>query len=236
MSMNLQVCLPYQPCWFHCPMCVARGHKHNYIFDNLYKKNKRKYLRLLAKAVKSLDKGVSVILTGECDPTQDLEFCKEVIKVVRSVRKDLVIELQTRNYTYGHSGDLLDVDVLSYSVVDAKGYVAAWTFYKDWTIVNRMVILLVKELEPYLDNEHFDTKGFDQITFKTLQYGEDAEANAWVDKNRMSEKGVEKVRNIVREGISIKIDTTCQDGTGRYRIFRSDGKVYNTWEEGRKEQ
>lgn len=231
--MNLQVCLPYQPCWFHCPMCVARGHKHNYIFDNLYESNKRKYLKLLAKAVKKLDKGVSVILTGECDPTQDLDFCKEVIKVVRSVRKDLVIELQTRNYAY--KGEL-DVDVLSYSVVSLRGYQNARQYYKDWTIVNRMVILLVKGLEPYLDNEHFDTKGFDQVTFKTLQYGEDAEANAWIDKFKMSEAGVEAVRGIVREGISIRVDTSCQNAEGRYRIFRSDGKVYNTWEEGRKEQ
>lgn len=32
---NLQVCLPYQPCVYRCPMCVARGHKHEYKFENL---------------------------------------------------------------------------------------------------------------------------------------------------------------------------------------------------------
>ena len=48
--MNLQVCLPYQPCWFNCPMCVARGHKHKYIFDNLYASDKKKYLKALKKA------------------------------------------------------------------------------------------------------------------------------------------------------------------------------------------
>lgn len=229
--MNLQVCVPYQPCVYKCPMCVARGHKHKYIFDNLYKDNKRKYLRLLAKAVRKLDKGVSVILTGECDPTQDIEFCKEVIKVVRKVRKDIRIELQTRNYLY--QGEL-DVDVLSYSIVSLRGYQNARNYYKDWIITNRMVILLVKGLEPYLNNEHFDTKGFDQVTFKTLQYSEDPEVNAWIDKFKMSEEGVEAVRGIVRDGISIRVDTSCQNGEGRYYIFRSDGKTYRTWEEGRK--
>lgn len=232
--MNLQVCVPYQPCLYNCPMCVARGHKHKYIFDNLYGQNKKKYLRLLARAVRRLDKGASVILTGECDPTQDMNFCKDVISVVRKVRKDIRIELQTRNYLYGRDGDYLDLDVLSYSVVSLRGYQNARNYYKDWIITNRMVILLVKGLEPYLDNEHFDTKGFDQVTFKTLQYSEDPEVNAWIDKYKMSEEGVEAVRGIVRDGISIRVDTSCQDGTGRYYIFRSDGKVYKTWEEGRK--
>ena len=29
---------------------------------------------------------------------------------------------------------------------------------------------------------------------------------------------------------SIRLDTTCQNATGRYLIFRSDGMVYDSWE------
>lgn len=229
--MNLQVCLPYQPCWFNCPMCVARGHKHNYIFDNLYKDNKKLYFKKLKDVLKSLDKGVSVILTGECDPTQNLRFCEEVIRLTRKVRPDLIIELQTRNYTYKGG---LDLDVLSYSIVDAKGYGAASTFYKDKKAVNRIVILL-SNWTTFLNNQNFNAKGFKQVTFKVLQPSEDKNVNKWIEQHRLPSNRLEVIKSIKREGVSIKVDENCQSGIGRYYIFRSDGNVYKTWEEGRKE-
>ena len=230
--MNLQVCLPYQPCWFNCPMCIARGHKHKYVFDNLYKSDKKKYLKCLKKAVCDLDKGASVVLTGECDPTQDTQFCQDVISIVRKYRPDLQIELSTRNYTYRGG---LDVDVLSYSIVNEAGYNASSSFYREKDKINRIVILLCDWTEK-LSNKNFDAKGFDQITFKVLQYSEDADVNKWIRKNKLPDKRLDRIRSIVRPGVSIRVDTNCQNGIGRYLIFRSDGNVYSTWEEGRKEE
>lgn len=226
--MNLQVCLPYQPCWFNCPMCVARGHKHKYVFDNLYKEDKEAYLANLKDAVMSLGQSRSVILTGECDPTQDIEFCKEVIQLVRSIRPDLFIELQTRNYTYRGG---LDVDVLSYSIVDIGGYNAASSFYKEKDAINRIVILL-GDWTRILNNDTFDTKGFSQVTFKVLQYSEDKNVNEWINKHKLPSSHLEVIKGIKREGVSIKFDENCQSGIGRYLIFRSDGHIYTTWEEG----
>lgn len=232
--MNLQVCLPYQPCWFNCPMCVARGHKHKYIFDNLYASDKKKYLKALKKAVCDLDKGVSVVLTGECDPTQDMNFCSDVVAVVRKYRPDLRIELQTRNYTYRGG---LDLDVLSYSVVNEAGYNASSTFYRETKegAINRMVILLCAWTEKF-SNKNFESKGFDQITFKVLQYSEDPDVNKWIRNNKLPDRRLDRIRSIVRPGVSIRLDMNCQSGEGRYLIFRSDGHVYKTWEEGRKEK
>lgn len=232
LNMNLQVCLPYQPCWFNCPMCIARGHKHKYIFDNLYGEDKKKYLKALKKAVCDLDKGVSVVLTGECDPTQDYEFCKDVINVVRTYRPDLVIELSTRNYTY--RGEL-DVDVLSYSVVNEEGYKASSSFYRQEGAINRMVILLGSWTEVF-SNKNFDSKGFDQITFKKLQYSEDPDVNKWIRHNKLPDNRLDRLKAITRPGVSIKVDENCQEAKVRYLIFRSDGHVYSTWEEGRKGQ
>ena len=39
--MNLQVSVPHQKCVYSCPMCVARSHKNEGIFENLYKTNKK---------------------------------------------------------------------------------------------------------------------------------------------------------------------------------------------------
>jgi hypothetical protein len=97
-----------------------------------------------------------------------------------------------------------------------------------------MVILLTEEFE-FLNVNNFNTMGFDQITFKTLQHGEDAGVNAWIDSNKMSEEGLTEIRKIVdkynsHETCSVRLDTSCQDATNRYEIFRSDGNVYDSWE------
>jgi hypothetical protein len=97
-----------------------------------------------------------------------------------------------------------------------------------------MVIFLTEEFE-FLNVNNFNTMGFDQITFKTLQHGEDAGVNAWIDSNKMSEEGLAEIRKIVdkynsHETCSVRLDTSCQDATNRYEIFRSDGEVYDSWE------
>jgi hypothetical protein len=51
----------------------------------------------------------------------------------------------------------------------------------------------------------------------------------------MSEEGLAEIRKIVdkynsHETCSVRLDTSCQDATNRYEIFRSDGNVYDSWE------
>ena len=53
----------------------------------------------------------------------------------------------------------------------------------------------------------------------------------------MAGKTEQEIKDIVisRNGskFSIRLDTTCQNATGRYLIFRSDGMVYDSWETDR---
>ena len=68
--MNLQVCVPYEKCVFNCPMCVAKGHEHNYDFKNIYREDKEFYKTQLSKIVQFYK---DFIITGECEPTQNMK-------------------------------------------------------------------------------------------------------------------------------------------------------------------
>ena len=68
--MNIQISAPYQPCAYHCPFCVARGHKHGYKFDDLYSADEQRYFNRLSNFLTNYcDKTntwPTVIITGEC--------------------------------------------------------------------------------------------------------------------------------------------------------------------------
>ena len=92
--MNLQICAPYEPCVYNCPFCVARTHpQHNHQFSNEWAERPDYYRAKLA-AVFSDYKIDCVVITGECDPTQNLAWAYDVIKVVRQF-SDVPIEFQT---------------------------------------------------------------------------------------------------------------------------------------------
>ena len=57
--MNIQISAPYQPCVYHCPFCVARGHKHEYKFDNLYGRDEEAYIRALRDFIIKYTKTIS---------------------------------------------------------------------------------------------------------------------------------------------------------------------------------
>lgn len=224
--MNLQICLPYEKCVYQCPMCVARGKKHNYEFKDLYTEDVNEYLRILELVIRNYE---NCIITGECDPSQNMRFVKSVLGLKNEIT-NLKFELQTRNYNISVN-ELRDLDILSYSIIYLKDYLKSYSFPKIKNI-NRLVILLSNEFE-FLTNDNFHPMGYNQITFKTLQYGDDPKINKWIDKNNL--KDLTNIYEIVEKyngtDISIRIDTSCQIAKGRYHIFRSDGKLYNTWEE-----
>ncbi len=230
--MNLQVCVPYERCVYNCPMCVAKGHKHHYEFKNLYVEDKEEYGNKL-RYINDYNREYfeNVIITGECDPTQNMGFVKYIIGMLKLWHKDeLKIELQTHNYNVNVS-ELDDLDVLSYSITDSKAYLRSYKFPRLKDKTNRIVILLTKEFA-FLNKNNFEPMGFDQVTFKTLQYGEDKEINKWIDENKLED--LSNIYDIVNKyngtDISIRIDTSCQNAKGRYKILRSDGKLYENWE------
>lgn len=235
--MNLQISIPYEKCVFKCPMCVARGHKNQNTFDNLYAKNIHAWADALVEAAKNKD---AVVITGECDPTQNMKYVRDVTDVLWNSDYTGVIEFTTHNQKYEASfadWNIRHVDVVTLSVTNVREYLNAWsTIHRNLMTPHtyRMVILLTKEFE-FLTPENFNTMGFDQVTFKTLQYGEDGEVNRWIYENKMSDEHLEIIREIVSKynsgsKCSVRLDTSCQDAEGRYEIFRSDGKVYSSWE------
>lgn len=239
--MNLQVPVPYQKCVYSCPCCIARGHKNQDTFGNLYAIDKRKWQKRFENILKEGNYD-SVVLTGECDPTQDMRYCNDVISVIRNMRgKTPTIEFTTHNQkfdnallsvSYGHK-----IDVVTLSVTNSREYLNAWRVPQKnafFSPIYRMVILLTNEFD-FLNVNNFNTMGFDQITFKTLQHGEDPAINSWIDANKMGETFLDNIRDIVDKfnssgTCSVRLDTSCQDAKGRYEIFRPDGKIYKSWE------
>lgn len=229
--MNLQLCAPYEQCVYSCPMCVARGHNHKYKFDNLYADDAGAYFSALRGTLLAFDIN-TVVLTGECDPTQNglwvIRCCQQLVKC----RPDVRIELQTHNFNLKSYQVPDEVEVLSYSITSVKDYLSAWKYYKPCGVTTRMVILLTEEFN-FLTKDNFSPMGFDQVTFKVLQHGEDERVNRWVDANRMQNLdpiyGIMESRN--GGSVSVRVDTSCQTAAGRYIIFRSDGRIYESWEE-----
>lgn len=87
----------------------------------------------------------------------------------------------------------------------------------------------------FLTADNFNKMGFEQITFKTLQESDDEKVNEWIRQHKMDEQHLNNIREIVNKYngnpyCSIRLDESCQTATGRYEIFRSDGKRYASWE------
>ena len=227
--MNLQVCAPHQECVYNCPFCVARGHKHKYQFKDIYNDGlNQDYFNALKRTIKNCNID-TVIITGECDPTQNMRWARKVAEVAKSC--GVRTEIQTHNLSM--KMEQLDfVDVVSYSITNAREYLSSWQCINNYhgNAISRMVIILTKELN-FLNKNNFCRMGFDQVTFKSLNYGEDEKINKWIDENTIE---LDQFKDIVssRNGskFSIRLDTTCQNATGRYLIFRSDGMVYDSWE------
>ena len=83
--MNLQISVPHQKCVYRCPMCVARSHKNENSFANLYATNPKEWRKRLESAVKNGNYD-AIVITGECDPTQDMRYVNDVINVIWNIR------------------------------------------------------------------------------------------------------------------------------------------------------
>lgn len=237
MGINLQVVMPYQKCVYNCPFCCARGKKHNYQFDNLYKTDYKEWQQKLIARCKEGDID-RVVITGEADPTQNYRFIEAVCE---TVPKKIPIELTTHNYNCEPmlANCYNRIHTVSYSITNSREYLCAWGWginNCDYNIpMHRLVIILTDDFN-FLTADNFNTMGFEQITFKTLQESDDEKVNEWIRQHKMDEAHLNNIREIVNKyngnpsNCSIRLDESCQTATGRYEIFRSDGQCYGSWE------
>jgi len=157
-------------------------------------------------------------------------FVKDISSIIKTKEPKAKVELQTHNY-HIDTNELQQIDVLSYSITNAKEYLRAYKFPKIQNGTNRLVILLTKEFA-FLDKDNFNPMGFEQITFKVLQDSEDTSINKWIAENKLED--LTNIYDIVNtyngSDVSVRIDTSCQTAKGRYQIFRSDAYIYENWE------
>lgn len=94
------------------------------------------------------------------------------------------------------------------------------------------MVLILRDGFGFLNKDNFSPMGFDQITFKALNYGESDSVNNWIDGHAPAsiDNFYEIMESRNGSALSIRVDTTCQQAEGRYYVFRSDGNVYESWE------
>lgn len=224
--MNLQLCIPYQPCPFGCPMCIASNPKR---YDNLFEEDRQQYIEKLAIAM-CKQQYQNVVLTGDTDPTLNTGWLIDVVAFLLRHTHKVGVEIQTHNYTWrGLNG----INVNAFSITTLKDAARIPHIHTKYGI-NRLVVLGTQELLEHFLNKDIDLSAFQQITFKVLQLT--ASKVEDVDNYINDVKGDFKLLEQVAEkysklGFSVKLDWNCQDSFNRYAIFREDGKVYKTWDE-----
>jgi len=211
-KLNLQFSLPYsEPCIFNCPYCVARNHRHGSRFNIDIPK-------MLAKLESVQDDYHHIIFTGENDPSQHQPLIEKALKRIQFIEQ---VEVSTRNINFFIDGVLMSYSLSSsadFIKLKSKGYPKY-----------RAVFMAHKGL----DFKKLDLSGVYQATFKQLHKTEDSGANTWIRRNKIStRKLVREVNKLIAKypECSIRIDLTCQNAKGRYKILRSDGFIYDSWE------
>lgn len=224
--MNLQLCIPYQKCPFGCPMCIASNPKH---YDNLFAANSAAYLGGLG-ATMLRRKYQDVVLTGDTDPTLNIEWLKRVARFLTNFKYKVGVEIQTHNYFWkGMEG----IAINGFSITTIKD-AARIPSIRTFTGLNRLVVLGTKELLQYFLENNVDLSEFQQLTLKALQHtaSKVGTVDEYIDsvscEETLLQQAAKKFENL---GLQVKVDLNCQDAEGRYAIFREDGKLYKSWEE-----
>lgn len=226
--MNLQLCAPYVPCPFNCPMCIAAKAPR---FNNVYEKNKKAYFYELTKALISLNI-TTVVLTGDTEPTIQRDWLRNVIEFLKKEFPYIDIELQTHVYR-----QYLGADISCYSITTARDMVDFIHSPVRNHENSRVVFLATEEIITNLYNDKKVCKMFAarQITFKILQ---PTAYHSHEEDHYIEFRGVKaedkRLKRLVRrfkfKRKSVRLDVNCQAAEGRYKIFREDGNVYSSWE------
>lgn len=229
--MNLQVCIPYQKCPFNCPMCIA---KDPHIFDNIYALDAFKYFNQLKKALTD-NYYREIVLTGDTEPSLDLNWLDQVASAVKIYAPKSNVEIQTHNYNWSGNEN---VDVNAFSVTTVKDALNISKIKTNFGI-NRLVVLGSKPLIDYLSNNDIDFSKFTQLTFKLMQPSNSKVdyIDKYINENLCSEDDIRALikklsnQNKLTSIFTLMIDKNCQVSYNRYKIFRENGSIYDSWED-----
>lgn len=223
--MNLQITVPYQTCPFKCPFCIANDPNVQSKFDNAYHFNKNIYFKkLLDTLIKH--EITTVVLTGDTEPTLNMEWVNEVATFVKAVMPQVAIEIQTKNFNHNILRELalspIDVIALSFDTHEQIKRVQGIALNGK---VKRATVVLNSEFNV----KEADFKDFQQVTFKAMQQGNNDKINSWINDHLFNDYDV--VAEVMRSNpnISFFYDENCMITTDRYLIFRSDANIYNDW-------
>jgi organic radical activating enzyme len=231
---SLQLVVPFQTCPFQCPFCIANNPEVENAFVDLYSSNPQTYFRLLGNVLRDSPELRTVVITGDTEPTLNMQWIKDVVEFVKNCNPNIQVELQTKNFNKVTVATLLhktEIDVYGFSVdtVRQANQVSEMPF-KYYTVPFRKKRLTV------LLNSRFDITKFephytvDQITFKKLQLGNNEKINDWIINHQfINSYGLERFIETYKKSVSIMLDENCMKSIDRYQIFRSDGFLYKTW-------
>ena len=229
---NLQVLTPHQNCIYNCPFCIAKSHNHLNNFENNYEKNYKLWKNNLIYTIITNTDLKYVIITGTNEPMQSKACIKDIINIVRSVNKNIQIEIQTRYY--GQDEIFNIVDVVAYSISKPR----VLNKIKPMGKIQRYVLILTDDFNNYKLNEILNLipKSVNQLTFKLLEdsEGKNIEFDNYIHSHRIDKSTLEKLRediNNYKGNISIRLDENCMNSINRYMIFREDGNIYESWDD-----
>jgi len=257
--MNLQISIPKKrPCENRCPFCIVKTHAQFNIDALNVSEWQDELFDYLSFNKDLFDR---VVITGENEPLQQVEYVIAALKTARA--HGMTTEFITTGSNFLEAAGQTDfynhialIDVLSLSMLGSEDL--DFLFISNNAAFDRdQVMKLYKRLNPLgtirftiLETRMFTTKHLDyllntypevEITLKTLQ---GAASNAWIydhSGNYVSNE-LTTIKDIpakkrgaftvaLYKGREIWIDWSCQSSEGRYYIFRGDGKVYSNWEE-----
>ena len=229
---SLQIVTPHQECMFNCPFCIAKAHLHQNHFDNNYEDNYLYWKEKLVSTILNNEDLGYVVITGTNEPMQSKDCVNDIIDTIRKVNKNIQIEIQTRYYPQDELYDKLDV--VAYSISNPKMI----KNIKPRGKIQRYVFILTDLFNNYsLDDILSLMPGsVSQVTFKTLQdsCGENLEFDNYINNHRLDGNTLNLLKEDITKykgNLSIRLDMNCMDSIGRYKIFREDGNLYDTWDD-----
>lgn len=223
--MNLQINSPYKKCPYNCPFCIAAKCPTSIFSDELYFSNLGEYLTRLVNIIK-IHKIKTVVLTGDTEPTLFPLWIEQVSSTARAF--GCKVEIQTRNYNFK---PVFGFNVVAYSCTalppihllpKQKGmYTKRYTFVLNDGISDDDILALMAL---------YTIPNKEQVTIKYLRPSsyDDKETNEWIATHRR-ELSVEK--RAIFESFGAHVDEECDASEGRYLIYRTNGKLYQHWDD-----
>ncbi len=230
--MNLQIVTPYKPCIYKCPFCCVNSFT-NLKATNLLFENANEYAVKLIDMIATI-KPTTIVITGNNEPLQTLQAFNTIAKIANIMKpENCSIELQTKISNL-FMLDENTVDLIAVSKYEFKDLDNLYNIPKNTTI--RYTLLLTKSLEQAGLSNIINAipAQVSQITFKSLinSNGVNQFTDKWIADNEASQEfktQLQKEINDYKGKLSIQFDENCMISENRYKVFHSDGHLYDTW-------